>query len=74
MRDIEKAIADYDRLIDEVTKDKETGEAAFWLSDFRQIIDRNPDGNQFDLISDALRAGFIIGQRYQKRQQKKARK
>lgn len=72
MRDIAKAVADYKRII-------AGQEDKFFLTDLTQIYDlaRKPDTGEVDTftaIGVALDAGFAIGYKYAKRDNKRGKK
>lgn len=51
------------------------GNDKFYGRDCTALMDKyNGPDQTFDLVANALKAGFIIGMRYQKAQEKKARK
>ena len=63
IRDIRKAVNQYERMYDE-----DTGRACFYSSDFSQLLklaEKEPDGQVqlFDLMSKCLAAGFAVGYR-----------
>lgn len=71
-RDITKALAQYY----ERFKKHPAGEGAFYPSDVMQIIERNKEEGSdllYRSITDALEVGFIIGCRYQARQDRARR-
>lgn len=57
MRSIKRSIDQYENTFGK----KRNGEGAFYVSDFQQIMDMS--ASNFDIISNALRAGFMIGYR-----------
>ena len=70
-RDLKKAVQEYDKRYSK----KDSGEGAFYASDIIQIKEMS-EGNTaanllFDAISNALKAGFMIGYRKALRDLKK---
>ena len=64
-RDLKKAIADYKKQYER----RNGNEAAFYYDDLQQIHDMSAD--EYDVISNALIAGFMIGYRKAQRDHRK---
>jgi hypothetical protein len=65
-RDLSKAINEYQRRFER------TKTGVFYAGDYDQL--REMSVNVFDLVHNSLAAGFMIGYRCAKREQKKGRK
>lgn len=65
-REIKRYVEEYDR----VHFNPNTGAGAFYLSDFTQI--KELSGNSWELVNNALKAGFIVGYRKAQRDTKKS--
>lgn len=65
-RSIKKSIADYQKRF--ITHEKNNRGGAFYASDMQQLHDMS--GSEWDLINNALQAGFMIGYRHAKREQR----
>ena len=59
-RDIKRLISEYDRKNYDV----------FFIDDIRQVKDIADNADYYDIIHKALKAGFVIGTRYAKRNKK----
>lgn len=67
-RDLKKAIANYKSKFGSETRSK----AAFYPTDYWQIKDMSD--NSFDLVTNALQAGFMIGYQAAQREARKSRR
>ena len=65
MRDIEKAITDYNK------KFSNSKKGCFYLRDIRKIHDMS-NGDIYECINNALSAGFMVGYRLAKREKSAA--
>ena len=68
-RNLEKYIGEYERLLNKGSGN----EAAFYAYDLYQIADMSGN-NKWDLISNALCAGFMTGYKYTQRKSRKKKK
>ena len=69
MRDLEKYIAEYERQFEK----KKSIEGRFYTFDLYQIADISGN-NKWEMISNALKAGFMIGYKCAQRKARQARK
>ena len=70
-RDLQKAAAEYTRMIEKLPNNQ----ACFYASDVQQIIDACGSWHNFDpwkAVTLALNAGFIIGFRFAKKQDRRS--
>ena len=69
-RDLEKYVLEYNR---KFTKRKSGTEGAFYQFDLYQIADMS-GSNKWDLILNALKAGFMIGYKSAQRKERQRKK
>jgi len=71
-RSMKKAIEEYERRFVRVPENVNRGRGAFYVSDSCQLLEMSRD--KYELLTNALEAGFMVGYRLGRKDQKEGRR